>query len=432
MKMYHQHAVIEKLNLYLTLKKRSLQLKSGYCHGFTLLWLYSMSTHTEDWFYKTIKGIVDSESKKNFAAIELDIEKFIAHIEWFQHPNKYVDDINQLDVDQLMDIPREFSLSFLFKNHSLTDYLKKIIQNEKMTCISGPNHTIGVYRRGNQYYLFDSNNNKGEAKIFADVYNLKLEIVQSLFGDVNPTKLLPLEFNVISDLMNKDNAINKNDILESLIQSSSQIDKAGYAGITNLFLACESGDENEVEQLLAQGADVNQACYDGWTPLMVAANNGYSNVVKTLIEKKIDLNSINRDKSSALDLAIINNHDRVAKLLLRQGASPTLKTENDESPIHRALKNQHWSLVTFLLKFVHRFEYINAQDLKLLRQHKQEVVDEFNKCWPSLSEDERNHIQWLTDKLFKRTFEPRFFDTKPISKDDHYQISYDSPSFQRY
>src|SRR5262245_43362738 len=116
MQIYNQDVVIDKLNHYLKLQKRSITLKKGYCHGFSLLWLYKMSIGEENWFYNTIKKITACRKKRDYDAIEMDIEKFIAHIEWLQNSEKYVPEINQLDIDKIIELPRELSLSFLF-NH---------------------------------------------------------------------------------------------------------------------------------------------------------------------------------------------------------------------------------------------------------------------------------------------------------------------------
>ena len=110
---YHQTKIIDKINLYLKLNKRSLTLEHGYCHGLTLLWLYKMSKNQEKWFYDTIKLIVDTP-QENFSEIEIDIEKFIAHIEWLQQPEKYVPKIRQMDIDKSIEVPKELPLSSIF------------------------------------------------------------------------------------------------------------------------------------------------------------------------------------------------------------------------------------------------------------------------------------------------------------------------------
>lgn len=102
MSNYNQDPVIDKLNLYLQLNQRSMKLKPGYCHGFSLFWLYNMSINNEKWFYNTIKKIVLCEKKADFDLIQEDIEEFLAHIEWLQNSSDYVENANQLDVDKIL------------------------------------------------------------------------------------------------------------------------------------------------------------------------------------------------------------------------------------------------------------------------------------------------------------------------------------------
>jgi hypothetical protein len=145
MMSYNQNAVINKLNTYLKDKNRKIKLDHGYCHGLTLLWLYKMSQGEEAWFYGVIKKMVDTPDDK-LAEIEIDIEKFLAHIEWLQQPERYVPSIRQMDMDQSMEIPKELPLSSIFKPQELTPIIQAIFNPDKMIAISGPDHTIGVFR----------------------------------------------------------------------------------------------------------------------------------------------------------------------------------------------------------------------------------------------------------------------------------------------
>src|SRR5690349_21148096 len=112
---YNQSIIIAKINAYLKLKKRSLTLDQGYCHGLTLLWLYKMSEQKVKWYYDLVKRIVETPNDA-LLDIEIDIEKFIAHIEWLQKPEKYAPSIRQMDIDKTAEIPKEIPVSSVFES----------------------------------------------------------------------------------------------------------------------------------------------------------------------------------------------------------------------------------------------------------------------------------------------------------------------------
>lgn len=408
MPAYNQDEVIDQVNQYLKSKRRKLKLEYGYCHGMTLLWLYKMSEGQEKWFYDLIKKIV-SHKKKDFDDIEMDIEKFLNHIEWLQNSSEYTQKIQQLDIDKIFEIPRDLSLSFVFNSQEFSTALEKTISQNKMIVLSGPNHTIGVFKRGDSYYMFDPNYNEGEAKKFASISELKKEIVKSLFVEFKiATHLLPVTINVTDMKEHKIERISKMGMFKQMINTQKKANKVGPQGISPLYIACESGDEEEVKALLSKKIDIDHKLEDGQTALWVASQKGYANIVKRLLKYGADLNITNNDlisplkaasehghddvvtlllnakanidlvdidNESSLDVAADQNHIHVVKALLKNGAALSQSSKEGIPSLRHAIRNRNWDMAALILSYVKKMSELNASDLKLLRRNKKFVKD---------------------------------------------------------
>lgn len=320
---FNQHNLIIKINQYLQYKNRPLKLTSGYCHGITLLWLYKISVGQESWFYDITKKIAACRDEKNYDDIEWDIELFISYIEWLQNSNYYLRGVNQLDIDKLTELPREFSLSFLFHHSQLNDILKMILKPDKLILMSGPNHTIGIYVKDNNVYVLDPKYNQIQPKIINDITKLKLELIKCLFNrDYLPNCRLPLEIMILS---NPDQSLGNQScqseygdlttLYSQLIQCCNDIDKPGLDGITNIHLACESGNEQEVCQLLEAGAEPNQMVNNEWSPMHIAALRGDVSIVKLLLRYGANAYISNRNGLKPVDMAAEAGHEEIMKLL---------------------------------------------------------------------------------------------------------------------
>ncbi len=319
---FNQHLIIEKLNQYLKSRQRAVALQSGYCHGLVLLWLYKMSTGQEQWFYDLVQKISDCKHDEQFDAIEQDIELFISYIEWLQNSSVYEYKINQLDIDKLTELPKDLALSFLFHHSQLDSMLPFLIKNNKLISISGPSHTIGIYQKDNHTYVFDPEYDQLRPKMIDDIQLVKFEIVKCLFKrNYLPDCKLPLEIVVLS---NPDTAPGKmiesnygdiSNLYANLIHECKDIDNPGLDGITNMHLACESGNENEVAQLLKNGSDPNRPCKDDWTPLLISSTRGYTPIVKLLLKFGAIATQGNKNGMKSVDLALARGHDDIVNLL---------------------------------------------------------------------------------------------------------------------
>lgn len=328
---FNQHDVIIKINQYLKSRNRSVSLESGYCHGIALLWLYKISAGQEQWFYNIVMKIADCKNDDDFNEIEWDLELFISYIEWLQNSCLYLRGVNQLDIDKLAELTKDYSLSFLFHHSQLDSILKFMLKNDKLICISGPDHTIGIYVKGGNTFVLDPKYNKLQPKIINDIETLKFEIVRSLFRrDYLPECRLPLEFVVLE---NPDNPNSSNNITSGcedipgfyaqLIKECKNVDTPGMDGITNMHLACESGNENEVRQLLEAGAKPNQICKSQWTPMHVSSLRGDTSIVKLLMKFGASPFNANQSGVKPIDLARAAGHEDILRLFSEPDTSPT-------------------------------------------------------------------------------------------------------------
>lgn len=347
---YNQSILIAKINAYLRLKKRPLILDQGYCHGLTLLWLYKMAEKKEKWYYDLVKRIVDTPNDK-LEDIEIDIEKFIAHIEWLQKPEKYIPSIRQMDIDKTAEVPKEIPVSSVLESSQLDALLDLVIQPEKMVCISGPDHSIGVYRYGSNYHIYNPNYDTGVAKIVVSIGALRQELIKCLFTDFKYSGVkLPVTINVLGDEeITEENLEEKqNNIYKWIIQSTGVMNFCDY-GIGPLYLACENHNDQLTEMLLEKGAAPNMPTKNGKYPLVLASYSGYAKLVALLL--KYDANpNIEAREGLPLYLACKHGHEDVIKLLLTGGALVNKPDKDGETAIFASVNAGHRKFTKLLLE----------------------------------------------------------------------------------
>ncbi|CAB1328690.1 unnamed protein product, partial [Coregonus sp. 'balchen'] len=94
-------------------------------------------------------------------------------------------------------------------------------------------------------------------------------------------------------------------------QSSPAVVKRNHNGETPLHLAAIKGDVETVKELLDQGADPNLKDKAGWTPL---------GVVEPLVRRGVLLNTPGNENDSPLHDAVRVRHIGIVKLLMQHGA----------------------------------------------------------------------------------------------------------------
>ncbi|CAF1324257.1 unnamed protein product [Didymodactylos carnosus] len=101
-----------------------------------------------------------------------------------------------------------------------------------------------------------------------------------------------------------------------------------YKGMSNLYLACQSGKTDIVRQILEKCSyhDLNQIEPNGSTLLHAAAMNGHQDIVRLLIEHGCQRSVVNADRLTAYELA---PNDEVRRLFHRPASSRRERFHND-------------------------------------------------------------------------------------------------------
>lgn len=209
-KNFGQVSLIKQINAYYSKLGRppiSLDMQGkieGYCHGITLLWLQKMAEGKEDWFYNTKKKIIEwADNELEKMEDDIDVQKFIAKIEFAQNPeihtydpNAWKSHIEKKNVDKLLETPKQTSKINRYTPASLGTLLEDIkLTNDNaiaLTSRSKIKHTIGVFIRDNKYYLFDPNYRSGIAQCFDSAHQLCDEIEKRLYSNLKldvPTRM---------------------------------------------------------------------------------------------------------------------------------------------------------------------------------------------------------------------------------------------------
>lgn len=394
MPAYSQNVIINKLNSYLFLKRRPMWLPHGYCHGMSLLWLHKMGENKEQWYYDLVKKIADCDDEK-LLDIELDIEKFLAHIEWMQNPFKYMSGIQQLDLDKIMETPKEISISALINATDLNKVLDELVKDNKKIAISGPTHTISIFKRDDGYHIFDSNYVTGKAKIVSTIQQLKEEVVKNLFSNIGLSVFkLPLHINVLGSTENKqeDTLHQKIKILVNILQSSVFVD-AVRSEKNNLLLACEARDLTGVIVFLSFGADPNQIWPNSMTPLTLAVSEDNYDIMQILLNHKADPNKANRYRQTPLFIACNNLDEKAVGILLKAGANPIYALKGGKTPLNQTLRMEAWGIAATLLSHIASIYVVSAEDWALLRINRQPILAAMHKIYSQLPLSQRNNLE---------------------------------------
>ena len=160
---YSQLALLKKINLYLTAMKRSPWPFVGHCHGLTSVWQQKMADYQEESFYSIIKKIIDYPvSRLAELDDDIDVQKFLAQIEYAQNSSRYPygDVIQQKDVQLIMESSEWHRREAYFSQRGISDLLTAVVRDRTSVIIKGGwriIHSIGLFYRDDHYYLFDAN-----------------------------------------------------------------------------------------------------------------------------------------------------------------------------------------------------------------------------------------------------------------------------------
>jgi|GEM_PF-3595424 len=427
-----QHALIQKLNGYLLRKNRRKTLEFGYCHGLTLLWLHKMSKGQESSFYQLIVDIILAPPEDH-RLFENHIEEFIARIEWLQNPEKYDHRIQQFDIDKLLELPKKTSFSGVFNLHDLTNVLKRTLLPEQMICLSGGDHTIGIYCRSDKFYLYDPNYKTGNAKIFRNVNELANEIFNTAILPKDQTiHNVSLIFNIVT-LHPSAMLLDKTEIVRRLTYFRGQLSRKDPLGMNPLYLAAENNDEETIKVLLEKGMNINITNKQGISALKIASECGYHSVVKLLLTHKANVNLADEDNQIPLHHAassgycditetLLKNQSKVdhadnnnktplffackkgklpvVKILLAHGANPLHSIDENNSILKVVVENKFWKTTLLLLLKIQQVNKLDAVIKKQVVTHQKELVKTFNEQKDNYTDEEHHHLTNAMTYLF--------------------------------
>ena len=117
-----------------------------------------------------------------------------------------------------------------------------------------------------------------------------------------------------------------------------------------MFMACESGNGEMLEQALAvKGIKVNakEATF-GMTALHIAASNGHKPLVEALIERGSDLDAREDTGRTPLHAACFRGQLEIVELLVAKGAKINATTNDAKTPLDWAIISNKTSVANFI------------------------------------------------------------------------------------
>lgn len=184
-------------------------------------------------------------------------------------------------------------------------------------------------------------NKKGYTPIVSAAKNNQLTVVKFLLSKIDPSLKRKLVHDAISDDDSK--------MLDCLIKAGVDINLIDDEGKTPLLEAALKGSANSVGLLLEIGADPNIVDKKNYSALHAAAECGYLIIVECLVRKESHINLQDIDQETPLKKAIKNNHFKVVQLLLLNNANISSK-EDLYALLVKVIKVDAPSLINILIK----------------------------------------------------------------------------------
>lgn len=374
-----QIPILKKINRYLTLKKRGLQLPlTGHCHGITLHWLDLMDNNQGQSYCDFAEKIV-SANNQTLLNMGPDIELFLSRIEFLQNPEYYLKHTFQKDTGLLLERPSNLSIPFLFKKSSLESVLPYVISEKDMVTVMGAGHTIGIFRSGNQYHIFDSNYTSGKWKILTSTQQLTNEVIFRLFRRFGLTRqtVFPIYLSTSNNKKQNKKQLKLAILNFLLAQHDKPIDYL-INNQTILSLAYYAGDTDTMKIVIERGANPNQWLINE-SLLTDSIKNNAHHVVTTLLNAGANPNHINFNGEHPLSVACKQGNPSTIHNLLKAGANPCHLNKNKITPLGVALEMQDWAMVAKFLSFINNPNDINSDNHQKICQHQSSIFSAVEK-----------------------------------------------------
>ncbi len=327
---------------------RKIKNSEGHCSGFTPLFLYSRwlqdqprekgREHIErddlEWLNRVLKrlakwrGDVDKLTVKDGE----DFDRLLNHLEYFQNIDNYMPSYGHGELAESLEdtkyrrIQREFALGGMFTLDDLISILPRIIMDERLMLITSHNHTVGIYKKGNTVYFYDSNKMFGEKEFDAsDVKGLAKKMFGSLFAD--DKKPCPLAFrNFVMGEPSPDLYPAQHELLAKTEVVKAKKYAVNYQAeqadnYSSLCMAASIGDTDSVRIYLNNGADFRLATKKGNTALELAALGGYAATVDAILEHALSISPFeleSRQTRNAITKAVNKGFNETIVVFINQ------------------------------------------------------------------------------------------------------------------
>ncbi|KAK6603745.1 ankyrin repeat protein [Botrytis cinerea] len=122
------------------------------------------------------------------------------------------------------------------------------------------------------------------------------------------------------------------------------------SGSTALIEASRGGLLRSVKRLLKLGGNINAMNNAKEAPLLLAARHGFDEITKCLLDANANIEIKNESKETPLLLAVRYDNEVVTKLLLTKGADANAESNTDETPLILATRNRNDDITKLLLE----------------------------------------------------------------------------------
>ncbi|KAL1488388.1 hypothetical protein ABEB36_014862 [Hypothenemus hampei] len=205
----------------------------------------------------------------------------------------------------------------------------------------------------------------------------------------------------------------KNDIVQYLIKSGSDIKLKGLDGMTCLHMAAKSGNLEACKIILRSNTYhcdfVNIQDDGGWTSLVWACEHGHLDVVKFLISQGANINLRDVEYNVALHWAAFKGSSDIIELLLNLNSDINVLNVHGDSPLHISAREDHYNCVIILLSRQADISIINKNNETPL-----DCVPQNGLCYTPLALNHRLRGKSQKDKCLLNNDITRGRENNPI------------------
>ena len=163
----------------------------------------------------------------------------------------------------------------------------------------------------------------------------------------------------------------KSNIVKYLLQAGAKLSWKGDDGMTSLHLAAQNGHLEVVHAILNQNNKqrkfINMQDEGGWTPLVWACENRHEEIINYLLKRGADPLKIDTEGNIALHWGALSGSRSTCETLLNHGCDVNSTNSLGETPMHIALRQDHYEVAVLFL--------MRGANLKIKNKNGQEPVE---------------------------------------------------------